>query len=122
VATIFIALSSVIVHDLYVGRTVVRPTEANAPLVIDPNRKLTFAAAFESFEAVGGRGPQVIERFSSIKGFELASRDLENLNRKALGTPAVEYGLGGLALEVPDQRAVSAASSRLVSIADTNVN
>jgi hypothetical protein len=112
----------VIIHDLYVGRTIICPTKANAPLVIDPNRILTFAAALESFEPVGGRGPQVIERFSSIKGFELAARNLENLDWKALGALTVEHGLGGLALEIPDQRAVSAASSRFVSIADTNVN
>jgi hypothetical protein len=49
----------VIVDNFNVERTKVRPTEADPVLIVDPNRMLASAVAFEGFETVAGRDPQI---------------------------------------------------------------
>ena len=48
----------VVIHDLYVGRPLVRPTETGAPLSIDPNATLTDAVAAQRFQPVA---PQCVK-------------------------------------------------------------
>src|SRR5689334_7698203 len=50
-----IGASSVIVHDLDLGRTVGGPHEANSPLVVDPDAVLALPGAGERFEMIGRR-------------------------------------------------------------------
>src|SRR6185436_4333699 len=105
VATIFICrASSVIVHDLNIGRSVVRPTEADAPLIIDPDRVLALPIPLQGFKPIGGRNPKITKPFSCIDCLELATGNLEYLNWEALWALAVEHRLRNLVPEAPDQR------------------
>jgi hypothetical protein len=95
--------SSVVVHDLDIGRTVSRPTKANSPLVIDPDRVLPLSIADQGLEPIGGRDPQVIEPLGGVKSTKLATGNSKDLNRKPLWTLTVEYRFRNFALEAPDQ-------------------
>jgi hypothetical protein len=44
----------VVVDNLDGMRAVCFPAKANAPLIVDPNRKLTFAVTSQAFESVPG--------------------------------------------------------------------
>jgi hypothetical protein len=94
----------VVVHDLNIGRTVARPAEADAPLIVDPDRVLALPIPPQGFEPIGGRNPKVTKPFGCIDCFELPAGYLEYLNREALWTLAVENCLRNLIFEAPDQR------------------
>ena len=55
-----------VVPDSNAGRTLVRPTKDNSPLVIDPNRMPASPASFQGFEFIAGRHNQVSEPFGGI--------------------------------------------------------
>ena len=80
------AMSSAIIHDLYVNGTLRpgRPLEADAPLVIDSNAVLTFPIALERFEPAAGQRSQVLERrggFQLVQShFSSTGKTLEGLN------------------------------------------
>ncbi len=54
-------LSSVVIHYLYVFSACFRPAKADAPLIIDANAVLSEAIALQSFKAIAGRHPQIIQ-------------------------------------------------------------
>jgi len=62
----------VVIHDLYFVSVSVRPEEANAPLVIDPNAPLPFAVPFEGLKPIAWRIFQVFHRKGSIQLAKLA--------------------------------------------------
>lgn len=62
-----------IVHDFNFFRTAIRPIEAYAPLVVDPNGVLSSPIARKRFEPI------------SRNGLELAPRALKRIYGKALG-------------------------------------
>src|SRR3954468_2692466 len=53
--------SSMIVHNLYICRSVGRPSEANPPLTIDADTPLPFPIAFQSFETVTRWRPKIVQ-------------------------------------------------------------
>src|SRR3954464_5235057 len=54
-------LSSVIVDDLDVGRSIVRPSKADAILVVDANAVLAGTIALQALEAVVRGNPQILK-------------------------------------------------------------
>src|SRR5690606_37452422 len=55
--------SSVIINNLDIFRTSVRPAEADAPLVVDPDAVLAFPVTLQLFQPVA-RGRRQITQFS----------------------------------------------------------
>ncbi len=51
-----------VICDAHIFRSLRRPDETDAPLIIDPDRMLAFAVAFQGFKPVARRGFQVIKR------------------------------------------------------------
>ena len=49
---VHVCFSSVVIHDLYIARPVVGPTETDAPLRIDPDAVLTAAVTPQGFQSV----------------------------------------------------------------------
>ena len=66
----------VIVDDLDLGGTTIRPDETEAILRIDPNAMLSDAIAFQRLQLIGRWHPQVIQRRSTIHPLKLAPRHL----------------------------------------------
>ncbi len=64
----------VVVDDLDVLGPGVGPDETDAPLLVDPDAVLSGAVRLEGFEAVAGRGPEVVQRFGGVEHDELAQR------------------------------------------------
>ncbi len=52
---------SVIVDDLDVENIALLPAKTNAPLIVDPNAVLAFAAAPQSFQPIPGRDSQIFQ-------------------------------------------------------------
>jgi hypothetical protein len=104
-----------IVHNFDISRTVVRPTEADAPPVVDPDRMLTNSIPLQGFEPIGWRRTQIAEPLGRLESFKLAPGDLEYLNREALGALTVEHRLCNLAFEAPYQT-LPLSIGRMVSI------
>src|SRR4051794_10490383 len=63
-----------IVDDFDMGRTLLGPIEAYAPLVVDPDRMLTAAVARQRFNPVRGRCPQVVKPAGAIEHVKLSQR------------------------------------------------
>jgi hypothetical protein len=63
-----------IVDDFDMGRTLLGPIEAYAPLVVDPDRMLTAAVARQRFKPVRGRCPQVVKPAGAIEHVKLSQR------------------------------------------------
>ena len=51
----------VIVHDLDIFSARVRPTEAHAELIIYTDAMLSDAIAFQRFQSIAGRHPQIVQ-------------------------------------------------------------
>jgi len=65
----------VIVHDLDVFRTGIRPAKADAELVVDADAVLPGAVPLERFESVAWRDAQVVEPSRDLQLPQLAPRD-----------------------------------------------
>jgi hypothetical protein len=63
-----------IVHDLDRFRALWSPTEADAPLLIDPDGILTAAIAPQGFEPISRRGTKVIRTGRGVDHVKLAQR------------------------------------------------
>jgi hypothetical protein len=83
---------------------------------------LANSAPLQGFQPIGRWNAQIVEPLSGIEGFQFAPRNLEYLNREALGALTIKHRLGDLVLEAPDQIPAPAASNKIVSITDTKVN
>ncbi len=64
-----------VVDDLDVECIVLSPTEANTPLIVYPNAVLPFAPALQSFEAVTGGHPEIIQSPRLMQIEQLPSSD-----------------------------------------------
>ena len=72
-----------VIHDLDIVRIAVRPTKADAPLIVDPDAVLSRPIALEPLEPIPGWHPKVIERFSGIDNHQLAQHRAQELGRVA---------------------------------------
>ena len=61
----------VVIHDLHVLGITVRPSEADPPLVVDPDTVMPLPIPAQLFEAVTGRDPKILERFRAIQNHQL---------------------------------------------------
>src|ERR1700687_4076985 len=67
--------SAVIVDDLDILRAGLRPSEADAPLVIDANTPLSCTIPFQRLETVARRHAQIIQSFCCVQQTQLAKSD-----------------------------------------------
>lgn len=63
-----------IVNYLHVIRSIVRPPEANSPLMVDPNAVLTVAVACEQFKPVSAYPSEDLQGLSAIEVVQTAHR------------------------------------------------
>ena len=86
-----------VINDLDVFGTRSGPSEAESPLVIDPDAVLALSVAAKCFEPVSGRHPQVLEAGGDFELPQLAASDRRNAfeppdpfaasQRSGVGTP-----------------------------------
>jgi hypothetical protein len=62
----------VVIHYLNVSRTLDRPHEAHAPLIIDADTVLPFAVALQGFEPITGRGCQIQQNVRRVQLVQFA--------------------------------------------------
>jgi hypothetical protein len=70
-----------VVGDLDIAGRSIRPPETDPPLIIDPDTVLPDTIALQSFQAVSGRYPQVLQFDSILKESQFPSCDLEKITR-----------------------------------------
>ena len=88
-----------VVDDFDVVRIPRSPTEADTPLLVDPNAVLTSPATAEPLEPVAGWTSEIIEGFGRIKDEQLSVGGPLKGRRKALVAHSPEDLLGRPALE-----------------------
>src|SRR5699024_5713697 len=84
------AILSVVVSDLHLLRSGVRPYETDPPLVVDPDAVLSGPITLERLETVARRDSEVFERLCGPHLTQLAQRDPMDprIDRpRALATP-----------------------------------
>jgi hypothetical protein len=57
----------VVVHNFYIDRRSVRPTETNAPTVVNSDAVLTFPVSCECLESIPSNGAKVAERKGGVQ-------------------------------------------------------
>lgn len=65
--------SVVIVHDLDIACSIIRPYKADAISVVDPNAVLSSAIALEYFQTIAGWNTQVLQSHRVVDSVELVS-------------------------------------------------
>src|SRR5579862_768799 len=93
-----------IIDDLDRLGAVTAPHETNAPLIVYSDAVLAPATAFQGFEPVARRRPQINEPGCCVEHVELAPRHgLDGLERGHAFPPVKRFG--ALVIERPDHRA-----------------
>lgn len=88
--------SLVVVDDLRVVRVAVLPDEAEAPLVIDPDRVLAPPVPFERLQAMPRDTRERLQRRSRVEGLETSlSRGAKPLESRDAATLSETLGLVG---------------------------
>jgi hypothetical protein len=72
----------VIVYDLDIVSIALGPSEADTPLIINPNAHLSCPVSFQSFEPITGWIAQVLNRGRGIELTEFAKRPILNVARE----------------------------------------
>lgn len=98
---------SVVIDDLDLGRTHLRPTEADAKLIVDPDRMLSGPVLSERMQPVARRCPQVIESSGGVDLTEFATRRDQDRRRHSLGMSAVEDGFRCIVRKAMDRHRMS---------------
>jgi hypothetical protein len=107
----------------------VRPTEAHAELIVHTDAVLTRAIAFQRFQPIARRNPQVVQSGRDLQLAQLTSRDGRDV-RKPLDPFALGEGLRVGALERLDHApivtpyviTIKRASSRETSLRPLSLN
>jgi len=86
--------SLVIVGDLNIKGITVLPSEADPPLVVDPDAVLTFPIAGQLLETIPGWNSQVAQRISRVEHEELPQGRAVNTLREPSRALAIEDPLG----------------------------
>jgi len=92
----------VIIRDFNVADVALRPSEANAPLLVDSYAELAFSIPFKRFEPVRGRNAQVIEIVSLTEHGKLVKRALLNVPGQAFRPPPIPDFFGFRVRAAPD--------------------
>jgi hypothetical protein len=110
----------VAVDDFDVLSITASPLEADAVLIVDPDRMLASPILLQRLEVIARESAQIVERFRFVQHHVLAARDQDDACRKAFARlPSLENGLGSPIFEALDHahtRAIHCVSRR-----DTNV-
>jgi hypothetical protein len=75
----------VVVHDFDVVGVAAPPSEADPPLVVDPDAVLPLPIAAQSLKPVTGRDPQVVQAVRSVQHPELPQGHPLHINSQASG-------------------------------------
>src|SRR5699024_11849739 len=96
------SILSVVVNDLHLLGSGVRPCETNPPLVVDPDTVLTDPIALEGLESVTRRDTEVVQALRGPDLTKLAQRDPmdSRIDRPHAFTSPQPFGV--LAAERPD--------------------
>ena len=73
-----IYLTSVVIDDFHVYRTLLGPTKTHSKLIVDSDTVLTLAIPSQRFEAISRRGSQEVEGMCRIEHDQLPCRDVGN--------------------------------------------
>lgn len=76
----------VVVDDFDGFRAGVGPLKTNPILLVDPDAMLTLSVAFERFQAVSRRNPQILKSFDRVQLLELPQGEAHHLLRQSSGT------------------------------------
>jgi hypothetical protein len=79
-------MSSVIVNDLDLLRSLIRPSEHDPPLIIYPDRMPARQVTSQGFQAVSRRCRKVAEHSGVIELYQLATSQPGYICRKSFGT------------------------------------
>jgi hypothetical protein len=74
-------LVSVIIRDFDIVRIAGNEPEADAPLVVDGNRVLSFSVSPELVESISRRNPKVIQACRQVDVLDLSPRPLKYVQR-----------------------------------------
>ena len=88
-----------VVEDFNLVGPLLRPTEANAVLLIDADAVLSLAVACEGLEAVARRALEVVEIGGGVQDKQFGARPSAKVGRKRAGGVAQKKFLGFLAYE-----------------------
>jgi hypothetical protein len=95
-------LVSVIICNFNIVRITLNEPEADAPLVVDGDRMLSFSFSSEFVEPISWRNPKVIQARCQIYVLELSSRPPYYVWRQSLGPTGREQSLRVLVDETLD--------------------
>lgn len=91
-----------VVHNLDVRRIAVFPSEADAPLLIDPDAVLTFAVTLERFQLIRGWDREISKVDRAVEVLQLLARPLQNLSIEPSDELTAEHRFRILGSERPD--------------------
>lgn len=80
-----------VVHDFSIFRTIIGPSETDAPLVVDPNRMLPCSVTGKSFESVGWWGTEIVQLYSSFQHSGFADSNPKQIGREAFARLTGEH-------------------------------
>jgi len=80
----------VVIHYLNVSRTLRRPHEADAPLVINANAMLPFSVPIQCFKPVPWGRRQILQKVGRIQLSQLAARDCFDVHKTRYSPPRVQ--------------------------------
>jgi hypothetical protein len=83
-----------IVGDFHLLRTLVRPAETEAVLLIDANAVLAASIAFQRFKTVSGRTFQVLKAGRGMEDQELCPSPSAKIGRKSASRETMEEFFG----------------------------
>lgn len=76
-----------VVDDLDVSRSQIRPDKADPVLIVDPNAVLARAALLECLQTVGGRHAEIVELPCGVQELKLSPGDPPEAPRADLPSP-----------------------------------
>jgi hypothetical protein len=88
----------VVVHNLYIFRACVGPTEADSVLIVDSDAVLAEAITFQCFKTVARRNAQILQHSGNLELSKLSSSNVLNTG-KPLNRLATRQGFRMLAFE-----------------------
>ena len=107
-------MALMIVGDFHVVSMRRFPSEANSPLVIDPDAMLTSAPAFEGFKAIAGGSEQILQIIGFVQINHFAPSCLLDIRRKFFGKLAPEDLGRFLVGEILDHALILARGNNIV--------
>lgn len=93
---------SVVIDDFHVVGVTVNPSEADAPLIIDPDAVLAFALNLQCFEPIGRRNAQIFQDGGVPQHAQLAACHGLDIGRQAPGWGSAPDPFRFLVSKVPD--------------------